>query len=349
MEAAGKKKSRPTAILASLGLIALGVAALGYGLCQGALAPTTNDATIDADVVHVASAVGGRIIDIPIAESAYVAKGDLLFRIDPTPYQLVLNQTIADLALAQAALGTQRRVLSTQRSAASIARDQVSRANANLDLARRTVDRLRPLAAKGYVPALQLDQAQTARTDAEVALRAAREQQAAASQAVDTEAGAAATVEARRSAVAVSQRALADTVVRASHAGRVAGLSVSTGEMIAPSQTLFTLVNADEWFAVGNFRESELHAIAVGDCATVYSMIDRGRPMKGVVQGIGAGVLDTDRINLPRSVPYVERSLNWVKVAQRFPVRVRLLEPAQRLVRLGASAVIEVKHGAACG
>jgi membrane fusion protein, multidrug efflux system len=90
--------------------------------------------------------------------------------------------------------------------------------------------------------------------------------------------------------------------------------------MVAPGQSLFTLVNDEEWFAVGNFRETDLHAIAVGDCATVYSMIDRTAAIKGVVQGLGAGVLDTDRINVPRSVPYVERSLNWVIVAQRFPV-----------------------------
>jgi len=80
----------------------------------------------------------------------------------------------------------------------------------------------------------------------------------------------------------------------------------------------------------------------------VFSMIDRVQPIKGVVQGIGAGVLDTDRINLPRSVPYVERSLNWVKVAQRFPVRIRLADPPERLMRLGATAVVEVKHGDAC-
>jgi membrane fusion protein, multidrug efflux system len=59
-------------------------------------------------------------------------------------------------------------------------------------------------------------------------------------------------------------------------------------------------------------------------------------------------VLDEERINLPRSVPYVERSMNWVRVAQRFPVRVRLENPPEQLVRLGASAVVEVKHGDAC-
>jgi membrane fusion protein, multidrug efflux system len=94
--------------------------------------------------------------------------------------------------------------------------------------------------------------------------------------------------------------------------------------------------------------ETDLAAISVGDCATVYSMIDRVQPIKGVVQGIGAGVLDIDRVNLPRSLPYVERSLNWVRVAQRFPVRVRIEEPPEQLMRLGASAVVEVKHGPAC-
>jgi multidrug efflux system membrane fusion protein len=59
-------------------------------------------------------------------------------------------------------------------------------------------------------------------------------------------------------------------------------------------------------------------------------------------------VLDQDRLNVPRSVPYVERSLNWVRVAQRFPVRIRLENPPPRIMRLGASAVIEVKHGRQC-
>jgi multidrug efflux system membrane fusion protein len=136
--------------------------------------------------------------------------------------------------------------------------------------------------------------------------------------------------------------------VRATHNGRVVGLTVSTGEMVVPSQSLFTLINTNEWFAVANFRETDLSAIAVDDCATVFSMIDRKIPIKGVVQGIGWGVVDQDRINIPRSVPFVERSLNWVRVAQRFPVRVRLENPPERLVRLGASAVVEIKHGAAC-
>jgi membrane fusion protein, multidrug efflux system len=348
MKAAGTGRRAPWAIILSLMIIAVAAGFGLYALHRGEIMPTTDDASIDADVVHVAAEVGGRIINIPVEENSRVKQGDLLFQIDRVPYQHAVDQARANLAIAKATLETQRRFLSTQRSTAVVAADQTRSAETNLELATRTVERLRPLAAKGYVPTQQLDQAQTTQRDAATSLQQAREQAAAAVRAIDTEDAAIATVQAREAELAIAERRLQDTAVRATHAGRVVGLSVLSGEMVAPAQSLFTLVNDEEWFAVGNFRETDLHAIAVGDCATVYSMIDRTAPIKGVVQGLGAGVLGTDRVNLPRSVPYVGRSLNWVIVAQRFPVRIRLVDPPEALVRLGATAVVEMKHGNSC-
>jgi len=237
---------------------------------------------------------------------------------------------------------------STEKSNATIASDQIRRAHTNSELAARTVERLSPLADRGYVTKQLLDQAEVTQHDALTSLRQAQEQQAAAVRAIGTEAGAAAAIQARQAALALAQRALEDTTVRAAHDGRVVGLTVLSGEMVIPSQSLFTLIDSEAWYAVANFRETEIREIAVGDCVTAYSMVDRQRPIKGRVESVGWGVLDQERINLPRSVPYVERSVNWVRVAQRFPVRVRLEEPPQELMRLGASAVVEVKHGAAC-
>ena len=348
MKAAGTRHRAPWTIVVSLAIIATAAGVGLYALHRSAIMPTTDDASIDADVVHVAAEVGGRIIDIPVEENSHVGKGDLLFKIDPVPYRLAVDQARANLDFAKAALETRRRFLSTQRSTAVVAADQTRSAETNLDLATRTVERLRPLAARGYVPAQQLDQAQTTQRDATTSLQQAREQQAASVRAIDTDEAALAGVQARQAELAIAERHLLDTTVRATHSGRVVGLSVLSGEMVAPGQSLFTLINDEEWFAVANFRETDLHVIAAGDCATVYSMIDRRQAIKGVVQGLGAGVLDTDRVNLPRSVPYVDRSLNWVIVAQRFPVRIRLVDPPQTLVRLGATAVVEMKHGASC-
>jgi multidrug efflux system membrane fusion protein len=348
MKATGERHYPARGKLIAGAILAIGLAAAVIAGSRNVTHPSTDDATIDADIVHVAAAVGGRIINIAVKENDAVSAGDVLFQIDPLPYRLTVAQTQADLTLAQAELDTRRRVVSTEKSNAAIAADQTRRARTNRDLAARTVERLGPLADRGYVSKQQYDQAEVARHDALTSLRQAEEQHAAALRAVGDEANALAAVKAREAALAIAQRALDDTTVRAPHNGRVVGLTVLSGEMVVPSQSLFTLVATDEWFVVANFRETNLKAISVGDCVTAYSMIDRRRPIKGTVEGIGSGVLDEERINLPRSVPYVERSLNWVRVAQRFPVRIRLEDPPTELMRLGASAVVEVRHGSAC-
>jgi len=342
------KKTPLVGKLISLTIIAIAIILCLYVWRQHAQLPSTDDASIDADVTHIAALVGGRINSIAVTENQHVHPGDILFQIDPVPYQLSVAQAQADLEMAKAALETKIKVLAVQQSSAKVADKQTQRSTTNLALASRTVVRLRPLAEKGYVPQQQLDQAQVAERDAETSLQQAKEQASAATQAIDTTASAEAAVHAREAALAIAQRALDDTTVRAKTAGRVVGLSASPGEMLAPLQSLFTLINTDEWFAIANFREIDLKTIASGNCVTVYSMIDKEQPIKGVVQGIGWGVMDTGHIVVPRSVPYVERSLNWVRVAQRFPVKIKLENPPPQLTRLGASAVVEINHGAAC-
>lgn len=348
MKALGSGIGASRARLVSAAIIVLGAAVAWYVYDRSVSRPASDAASIDTEVVHIAAAVGGRVIDIKVEENEKVTRGDILFRIDPLPYKLAVDQADADLGVALAALDAQRRVISTEKSNLQIASEQIKRAQTNYDLAVRTTERLRPLAGKAYVPTQQLDQAQSAQRDAATSLAQAREQEIAAQSAISTTEGASAAIRARQAALAIAKRALEDTVVRAPHDGRIVGLTVKSGEIIAPMQNLFTLVTTETWYAVVNFRETDLKYIAPEDCATVYSMIDRRTPIKGVVESIGWGVLDTERVNLPKNMPYVERSLNWVRVAQRFPVRIRLAKPPENLMRLGASAVVEVKHGAAC-
>lgn len=348
MKAGGARSFGLVGTLISV-VIVLAAGALAYYAAYTAnTLPTSDDASLDAEVVHVAAPVGGRLAQLGVHENSRVKKGDLLFQIDPTPYQLLVNQAKADLDLARAQLETQKRYVSTQRSSATIAAGQVESAHANLDLATRTAERLRPLNEKGYVPSQQLDQADVTAHDAATAYRQALVQKDAASQAIDTVEAGLAAVSAREAALALARRNLEDTTVSAPHDGLIVGLSVSTGEIVGPNQSLFTLINTEEWLAVANLRETDLAAVRVGDCATVYSMLNRRIPIRGTIEGIGWGVLDTERIDLPRNLPFVQRSLNWVRVAQRFPVRVKLESTPQELMRLGASAVVEVRHGSQC-
>jgi multidrug efflux system membrane fusion protein len=309
--------------------------------------PSSSDASIDADVVHVAPQVSGRIIEIPVRENSQVHRGDVLFQIDPKSDELVVAQSQADLAVAQAQLVTDTKHVSTQRSHAAVANDQTRSAKANYELANSTEERLRPLTAKGYVSRQELDQAVVTKNDAATHLQQAQVEALAAQEGIETIAAAQALVASRQAALALAQRHLADTTVRATHDGIVVGLNVSTGEFIFAGVSLFTLINTEQWYASANLRETDLAAVHTGDCVTAYSMIDRRTAIRGVVDSIGGGVAD-QAVPTGHSLPYVERSLNWVQVAQRFPVRIRLENPPRQLMRLGASAVVQVNHGQQC-
>ncbi|MDR6955725.1 multidrug efflux system membrane fusion protein [Ancylobacter sp. 3268] len=310
--------------------------------------PLSEDAVLTANVVNIASTVPGRIVTLAVAENQKVAKGDLLFTVDPEPYRLAADQARADLKIAEATRDGQRRTIAAEQSNAAIAGEQITRARTNLALAEQTLARLTPLLPKGYVTAQQVDDARTARDDARTSLAQAVKQAEAADSLVSTLDASEALVEARRAALAIAERSLANTEVRAPHDGRVVGLTTATGQIVAPGQSVFTLIDTSNWYASASFRETELPAIAVGDCARVYALADRSVAIAGTVQGVSWGVISEDVLNLPRALPYVPKSLNWVRIQQRFPVRIRLIDPPENLMRIGASAVAIVHRGERC-
>lgn len=315
---------------------------------NAALNPLSQDAVFTAAAANMSAAVPGRIVTFGVKENGSVRKGELLFALDPVTYRLQKDQAAADLKMAEAALADRQRAVSAERSNAVIAEEQVTRARSNLALATQTLARLEALRPKGYVSAQQVDDAATAKRDAEISLKQALHQQAAADALVSDVAAATALVEARRAALALAERALANTQVRAPFDGKVVGLTLAVGEFVIPGQSVFTLIDTAAWYASAGFLETELSGIAVGNCATVYALSDRTRPLRGRVEGIGWGVASEELINLPRKLPIVPKTLDWVRVAQRFPVRIRLLDPPDELMRVGASATATVHHGSSC-
>lgn len=342
------RAARAVGVVVSLAAVAAAVL-LGSRYFRNAdLNPLSQDAVLTASVVNISSAMPGRIATIDVRENQAVAKGQLLFALDPVPFRLAVEQAAADLKIAEAAKADQERTVSAERSNAVIATEQVSRARSNLDLATQTLARLEALRPKGYVSAQQVDDAATAKRDAEVSLRQALHQEQAADTLVSNAAAAIALVEARRAALAIAQRALDDATIRAPFAGKVVGLATAPGEYVLTGQSVFTLIDTATWFASAAFLETELPSIAVGDCATVYTLADRTVAIRGRVEGAGWGVASQDVINLPRTMPIVPKNLDWVRVAQRFPVRIRLLDPPDDLMRIGASATVTVHHGKSC-
>ncbi|KLN96641.1 multidrug transporter subunit MdtN [Moellerella wisconsensis] len=339
MNTENKKK---LAIIITLGLFVILVLLLWKSLQSSSLNPLSEEAVIEANKINISSVVPGRISQFYVKENIEVKKGDLLFTIDPTMYQLRVNQAKAELAVAEATLNNKKRVIIAETSNSEVAEEQIKRAQVNLALATQSLKRLEPLLAKGFVTAQQVDDARTLKRDAEVSLRQAQKQNVASEALINNTKSEQALVESLKMSLAMAEWELSNTQIKAPSNGYIVGLSMSAGEFVLSGQSIFTLIDTDTWFASAYFKETELNNIRMGSCAVVYSMINNQQPIKGKVQGTGWGVMSTDLLNIPRDLPYVPKSLNWVRVEQRFPVRIILNNPPKDLMRVGATATVNI-------
>lgn len=302
-------------------------------------APRTDDAYVYADTIGVAPDVGGRIIALPVRDNQPVRKGELLFRLDPRPYRAALDKAQAALVELDREIALTQRTVRSQALGAAAAAADVGRAQAAARQADDTLGRIAPLRGTGYASDEQIDQARTAAHSARAQLETARlEAQRAAAGVSGTDA-----LEAKRAVlraeIALARLNLDYTTVRAPFDGIVVNLKTAVGQYAQAGQSVFTLVNRDRWYVVANFRETDLAGVRPGRTASVYVLSDPGRTFAGTVESIGYGVFPDDGGNAVAGLPQVPRSINWVRVAQRFPVRIRIARPDPAIFRIGASAV----------
>jgi multidrug efflux system membrane fusion protein len=179
-----------------------------------------------------------------------------------------------------------------------------------------TLHRLEPLLPKNFTTAENVDQARTKVTTLQAQ---------------------------RQSAIAtinLEELHLSYCRVIAPFSGRVINLNISAGAHVTAGVPVFSLLDTSNWYVIANFREAEIRHMAPGSEAIVYLSSAPNQRFRGKVQGIGWAVKPVGEIDLPASgVPYVKRELNWVRVAQRFPVRIEVENPDPNLFRMGASAV----------
>lgn len=303
--------------------------------------PRTDDAYLQADLVHLAPDVSGRIVALHVANNQRVRRGELLFVVDPEPYRLTVARDEASLRSLEAQLSVNANQVSSETSKASEATSGIETAQTQAALADRTVARLEPLLARGYVPRQQVDQARSAQVSAHVGLRQAKQQAAEATQAISSTQPLVEQISAARQTLALAQRDLRLTAVRAPCDGLVTALDTAEGEYALTGKPVFTIIDSEHWWAVGNFRETDLRGLRPGQAALVYVMIAPDVPVRGTVESLGWGVAPDEGSTLD-GLPRVPRSLDWVRIAQRFPVRVALDAPPAALMRLGATVVIVI-------
>ena len=335
------------AVRKALGVL-VSLLALAGVLVTGVLAtrridqrPRTDDAYLQADLVHLAPDVSGRIIELDVRDNQAVRKGDVLFRIDPEPYRMRADQARATVQGLEAKLALTADQVAAQTSKAGAAERGIGSAEAQRALASSTLGRLEPLLGRGFVTAQQVDQARTTQRTAQIALQQAQLQADEARQAITNTKPTEAELEGARATLALAERDLNKTVVRAPCDGRITALDIAAGEFAATGHRLFTIIDTEHWYAIGNFRETDLAGMEPGQRATVYVMAQPSRPLRGQIDSLGWGVA-SDVSATFGGLPHVERTLNWVRIAARFPVRILLDAPPDDLMRFGATAVVVI-------
>ena len=253
------------------------------------------------------------------------------------------------------------------------AEQAVSRAKAESMYASNNLHRIEPLLVKQFVTVDQVDRARTSEVSQSEALKQSQSQlrqaQAALnstiaqedrSKAIVTQSkaqheqtqNAVTTLEplvnqrgTKRSALETARYNLNNCRVYAPFDARVTNLLISEGAYAHTGQQMFTLIDARTWWAVANFREGQLQQIVPGMRADVYVMSKPNMRFSGVVDSIGFGVTpDADVIGrFEQGLPDVQRTLNWVHLASRYPVRERVENPTPELLRVSESAVVVIR------
>lgn len=313
------------------------VAVVGAALyLMGGRYASTDDAYLQAARVEVSCNVSGRVIEVDVHDNQLVNSGDVLFRIDPRPFQIAMQDAEAQLAAAR---------LRVQAAEASYRQRQADEKAAENTIAYRQddFDRKRKLSADGITSRAQLDQAAHDLDVARQGLIAARQQTASAL--AELGGDTTAPIDSRpavREAQAALDRAKLNfsyTTVYAPMDGIVTKVEqLQVGDYINAVVPQFALVSQKDMWVEANFKETDLTHMRAGQKATFTVDAFPGTTFTGKVQSTSPGTGASFSL-----LPPENSSGNWVKVVQRLPVRLSI-DPSQSKLPLaaGMSVVAEV-------
>jgi membrane fusion protein, multidrug efflux system len=298
--------------------------------------PQTDDAYVRANIVHLAAHVSGPIVDLPIHDNQHVNQGQLLFVVDPRPYQ-------AALQMAQAKLDLTNLEIKALDNAIAAAKARQAQLEAESRYDQQYLARLVPLLKEQFVTADQVYNARTKLAAAKAAVDNARNEVYKA----ENQLGQYGDINARRKA---AEAAVYDArlnvdycYVRAPFDAYITNLNIAAGEYANEGRQVVSLVDNRTWYVMANFRENFLTRIEPGMRAQVYLISYRNHRFRGVVQGVGWALFPDNGATVD-GLPRVAPTLNWVRLSQRFPVRITLQDRDPRHpFRMGETAVVTIR------
>ena len=252
--------------------------------------PWTRDGRVRAEIVNVAPDVSGAVVDLPVKDNQMVRKGDLLMQIDPSHYEIAVEQ-------AQAAVAARKAELQMRR-----------------DDAKRRAD---------------MDSLVVSKENQENATHTASAAEAAYQQAL--------------AALDAAKLNLARTRVVSPVDGYVTNLNVFRGDYATAGAAKLAIVDSHSFWVYGYFEETKLPHVHIGDKAEVRLM--SGGTLEGHVESISRGIYDRDNPQSRELLADVNPTFNWVRLAQRVPVRVKIDSvPDGVVLAAGITCTVVVKQ-----
>ena len=277
---------------------------------------------------------------------------------------------------AQANVSQANATIEEMRADIGRAEAALKQAGAEFEYANDNLHRLEPLLTKQFVTADQVDQARSIakaredavnqakaqltlsyarlnsslaqRTQSEASLDQSNAQAEQSQKAIDILTPLTAQRASRAAAVRTAEYNYTHCRVYAPFAARVTNMTISQGAYVHSGQQLFTLIDTRVWWVLANYRETQLANIRPGMRADIYLLAKANRRFDGRVDSTGYGVAPDPAILgvLTPGLPDAQRTLNWVHLASRYPVRIRILNPVSDLMRVGENAVVTVHSDA---
>lgn len=329
--------------------------------------PWTRDGQVRAEVVQVASRVSGPVINLPIKDNQFVQAGDLLFEVDPRTYKAALDQAKAQLDKAKSNyLALEKQV--------EAARAQVKVSEASVMQAMSTIKELDSQIEKNkseferqqeMLPQRATSQKSLERAKANYSVSLEKrkgslasmiQSKAALSQSEASLAEALANLGAPGDANASIRSAQADvdqaelnfefTKIRSPVAGYITNLNIRLGTQAVANQPILALVDTNSFWVHGYFKETLVGKITPGDKASVTLMTYPNKPLEGYVDSLGWGIAQQDGSTGFELLPTISPTFEWIRLAQRVPVRIHLLDIPESIdLRVGTTASVLVKTG----
>ncbi|MCP2071816.1 UNVERIFIED_ORG: multidrug resistance efflux pump [Pseudomonas lini] len=329
-DASSPKAPEPPADPASKGIkwvLILITLSLVWYLLADRFTPYTQQARVGAFVIPVAAEVAGRVIRVNVRNNQEVKAGDVLFEVDPQPYQITVDRARADLE-------STRRQIGASTAGIAAAQANLQAAQANELKAQQDNQRLEGLYREDpgtiSVRLLEVSRANYKQAVSQVAAARAEVQRAR-----EQEGGSAqnnALLLSAATALSKAELDQANTRVRARSAGLITDLRTDAGQFAAVGSPVMTLIAIHDVWISADMTENNLGLVKPDTPVAIVLDAVPGEVFDGRVRSVGYGV-SVGQTPPPGTLPTVQNSRDWLRPAQRFPVIIEFSEDSMARLR----------------